>query len=110
MSHPKEGESSSSAGLSKEEFSELMATMKGIQRNIYMESMKGELSSEREAANDHLLKKMRLMKGIEFKRIIREMRSNMYSMRTVKDKIASWNLQQRHFVQPHQQWTELKKH
>ena len=68
MSHPKEGESSSStaAGISKEEFTELMATMKGIQRN--MESMKRELSSEREAADDRLSKKMRLTKGIEFKR------------------------------------------
>jgi hypothetical protein len=65
MSHPKEGESSSAAGVSKEEFSQLMAAMKGIQRN--MESMKRELSTEWEEADDRLLK-MRLTKGIEFKR------------------------------------------
>ena len=85
MSHPKEGESSSSAGVSKEEFSELMAAMKGIQRN--MESMKRELSSEREAADDRLLKKMRLTKGIEFKRKGNE-KQHVFN-EEVKDKIES---------------------
>ncbi len=66
MSHPKEGESSSAAGVSKEEFSQLMAAVKGIQKN--MESIKRELSTEWEEADDRLLKKMCLTKGIEFKR------------------------------------------
>ena len=43
-----------------------MTAMKGIQQN--MESMKIELSAERHAADDRLLKKMRLTKGIKFKR------------------------------------------
>ena len=61
-----------------------MATMKGIQRN--MES-KRELSSEREAADDRLLKKMRLTKGIEFKRKGNE-KQHVFN-EEVKDKIES---------------------
>ena len=85
MSHPKKGKSSSSAGVSKEEFTELVATMKGIQRK--MESMKRELSSEREAADDRLLKKMHLMKSIEFKRKGNE-KQHVFN-EEVKDKIES---------------------
>ena len=40
--------------------------MKGIQSN--MSKMKRELSEDREAADDRLVKKMRLTKGVEFKR------------------------------------------
>jgi hypothetical protein len=85
MSHPKEGESSSTAGVSKEEFSQLMAAMKGIQKN--MESMKRELSTEREEADERLLKKMRLTKGIEFKRKGNE-KQHVFN-EEVKDKIET---------------------
>ena len=64
MSYPGEGETSTSAAISEAEFGELMVTTKGIQQ--HMESMQRELSEEREAADDRLIKKMRLTKGIEF--------------------------------------------
>ena len=54
---------SSSAAVTKAEFNELM---EGIQDN--MSNMKRELSEDREAADDRLVKKMRLTKGVEFKR------------------------------------------
>ncbi len=73
MSHPKEGESSSVAGVSKEEFGQLMVAIKGIHKN--MESMKRGLSIEREEADDHLFKKMRLTKASSSSE--RETRSNM---------------------------------
>ena len=72
MSHPKEGESSSSAGVSKEEFTELVATMKGIQL---------------EAADDRLSKKMCLTKGIEFKHKGNE-KQHVFN-EEVKDKVES---------------------
>ena len=52
---PREGESSTSAALSvsKVEFSELMTTIKGTQQN--MESMKRELSAERDAESRWLI-------------------------------------------------------
>ena len=59
------GESSGAVGT-KEEFSELLSAMKGIQHK--MEAMKRDLSDEREAADEHLIKKMQLYKGIHFKR------------------------------------------
>ena len=61
-----------------------MATMKGTQRN--MESIKRELSSEREAADDRLLK-MHLTNGIEFKRKGNE-KQHVFN-EEVKDKIES---------------------
>ena len=62
MSRTDSSESSSSAAVTKTEFNELMAAMKGIQSN--MDTMK---RVKREAADDRLVKKMRLAKGIKFK-------------------------------------------
>ena len=66
MSRTNGGESPFSAAVTKVEFNELMAAMKGIQSN--MKTMKREFSVEREAADDRLVKKMWLTKGVEFKR------------------------------------------
>ena len=50
--------------VSHAEFSQLLSTMKGIQDQ--MTAMKRELSEERDAADERLVKKMRLDKGIQF--------------------------------------------
>ena len=78
-------ESSSSSAVTKAEFNELMTAMKGIQSN--METMKRELSAEREAADDRLVKRMRLTKGVEFKRKGNEKQHNFNE--GVRDKIES---------------------
>ena len=70
--------------------------------------MKRELSSEREAADDRLSKKMCLTKGIEFKRKGNE-KQHVFN-EEVKDKTESATKACTLFMQPHQQWTELKKH
>ena len=63
MSH---GEGESSGSVSHAEFSQLLSAMKGIQDQ--MTAMKRELSEERDAADERLVKKMRLDKGIQFKK------------------------------------------
>ena len=83
MSHSDSGESSSAA-VTKAEFNELMTAMKGIQSNM---ETKRELSAEREAANDRLVKKMQFTKGIEFKRKGNE-RQYVFN-EGVRDKIES---------------------
>lgn len=60
------GSGESSSGVSKEEFSRLMASMNDIKEQ--MMTWRKELSDERDAADDRLVKKMRLDKGIQFKR------------------------------------------
>ena len=82
MSHSNGGESS--ATVTKAEFNELMTAMKGIQSNM---ETKRELSAEREAANDRLVKKMQFTKGIEFKRKGNE-RQYVFN-EGVRDKIES---------------------
>ena len=60
------GSGKSSSGVSKEEFSRLMASMSDIKEQ--MMTRRKELSDERDAADERLVKKMRLDKGIQFKR------------------------------------------
>ena len=78
-------ESGEGSGVSKEVIDQLMGAMKGIEDQ--MRSMKRELSDEREAADDRLVKKMRLDKGIHFKRKANEKQHNFNE--EVKDKIES---------------------
>ena len=55
-----------SSGITKDEFDRLMSSMSDIKEQ--MSTWRKELSDEREAADERLVKKMRLDKGITFKR------------------------------------------
>ena len=59
-------EEDSSAPVTKAEFSELLSAMNAVQNQ--MKEMKRNLSEERDAADERLVKKMRLDKGVQFKR------------------------------------------
>ena len=63
MATGRSGESSS--GVSKEEFSRLMASMNDIKEQ--MMTWRKELSDDRDAADERLVKKMHLDKGIRLK-------------------------------------------
>ena len=62
----RKGSGESSSGVSKEEFDRLMSSMNDIKEQ--MSTWRKELSDERQAADDRLVKKMRMDKGIQFKR------------------------------------------
>lgn len=55
-----------SAPVTKAEFSELLTAMNAVKDQ--MKEMKRNLSEERDAADERLVKKMRLDKGVQFKR------------------------------------------
>ena len=59
------GDGESSSGVSKEEFSRLMASMNDIKEQ--MMTWRKELSDDRDAADERLVKKMHHDKGIQFK-------------------------------------------
>ena len=54
------------APVTKAEFNRLLAAMEGVQDQI--QTMKRELSTEREAANESLAKRIRLDRGLVFKK------------------------------------------
>lgn len=59
-------EEGTSAPVTKAEFSELLSAMNAVQEQ--MKEMKRNLSEERDAADERLVKKMRLDKGVQFKK------------------------------------------
>ena len=59
------GSGESSSGVSKEEFSRLMASVNDIKEQ--MMTWRKELSNERDVADQRLVKTMHLDKGIQFK-------------------------------------------
>ena len=83
------GEEDASAPVTKAEFSELLTTMNAVKEQ--MKEMKHDLSDERVAADECLVKKMRLDKGVQFKRKGNEKQHQFNEL--VQDKIeAAQNL------------------
>ena len=60
------GEEDAGAPVTKAEFSELLSAMNAVKEQ--MKEMKRDLSDERDAADERLVKKMRLDKGVQFRR------------------------------------------
>ena len=78
-------EEDSSATVIKAEFSELLLAMNAVKEQ--MREMKRDLSDERDAANEHLIKKIRLDKGVQFKQKVNEKQHQFNEL--VQDKIET---------------------
>ena len=75
----------SATGVSKTDFDRLMQMMTGLQKQ--MSSMKRELSDEREASNEHLVKRIKLDKGPTFKKKSNE--KQFHFNEEVREKLAT---------------------
>ena len=84
MSEEEGGGGASASGVTKE-FSRLLSAMEGIQSQ--MQAMKRELSEDRDAADERLVKKIRMDKGLQFKRKSHEKQHNFNEQ--VLDKIEA---------------------
>lgn len=76
---------SSAAAVTQAQFNQLMTAMNSVQSQ--MAQMKRELSEDREAADERLIKKMRLDKGLQFKKKSNEKQHQFNE--TVQDKLES---------------------
>lgn len=76
---------SGAAAVTQAQFDQLMSAMNNVQSQ--MVQMKRELSDDREAADERLIKKMRLDKGLQFKKKSNEKQHQFNE--TVQDKLES---------------------